>query len=630
MIDNDTSKCQDFDITEVVTYVISHDILHRLRVESDPRLATTNSGICYAIQFVDPNPPKIYDPNGKEIGPYIFYVPVDVWDSYSEEYHDIFNMKAEMIAAATKTPRKNGRNKRYWLFEDKAHFDAFMANHIIENPVPTPRYAKSAGNAYASNQIENNIPTASQNTVVEVPNTVSEDEQFQRSIEVENEIRKLGGFRDESQNVYVIDHHPYMFVIDVEQFDRYDHISRTNVYGAMNEIENRGLTTDCVPSAYRIGRVDKYLFTLSDLNEIWISILSCDIAARSALMGYSTAKTICNTPVQTTTPERGRQVAGYENDEDGISMNMWDENGVRIIQYATDRYGLYTFRLPIMYWESLSDEARTNIMNCARNIALYGNRYVEWSLNDLIQYIHNPSFIPTQDVTTSNDTFAHSVSGTACYHKNGDPENCIIKPTMEQIDTIKQAVYACQMDYSQYFDECKIDKHRANMDMARAALVGEVLDGFTPMTYLNANNTTVGIRVIDGVPCVYTGTKGDPSNTIMNTTNSVPVSNMQDFANIYGALKDGRNKGIELTLEETATVVTNYIAARDNALVNKLETKGVLGSVIGEEKYQAIQETEMSHETFNLLSPVFGNDAFTHEITLEQEDYGYKGLPYKD
>lgn len=625
MIDNDTSKCQDFDITEVVTYVISHDILHRLRVESDPRLATTNSGICYAIQFVDPNPPKIYDPNGKEMGPYIFYVPVDVWDSYSEELHNIFDMKAEMIAAATKTPGKNGRNKRYWLFNDKAHFDAFMTNHIIENPVPTPGYTKSAGNAYATNQIVNNAPITSQNTVVEVPNTVSEEEQFQRSIEVENEIRKLGGYREESQNVYVIEHHPYMFIIDVDRFDRYDHVSRTNVYRAINEIENRCLTTNCIPSAYRVERADKYLFTLSDLNEIWISILSCSIAARSAVMGYNAAQTI--SPVQVTS-ERGRQTAGYENDEDGISMNMWDENGIRIIQYATDRYGLYTFRLPIMYWESLSDEVRTNIMNCARNIALYGNRYTEWSLNDLIQYIHNPSFVPTMENTDTAIEFAHPIVAATCYNKNGDPDNCIVKPSQEQINTIKQAVCACQVDYDQYVKDCKGSKHRINIDMARSALAGEVFSNAGPHRVLISPDdySSIGIRVTDNVPCWYIGNEGGPKESVMTAANSVPLSNCDDFVNVYALLEDAENRGKILSNIETASVVTNYIAARDDLIVRKLEDNGMLESVIGEEKYKAIQNTDISRDSFRLLSPAFDNNRF---VSLEEMERECKDLPHK-
>ena len=173
-------------------------------------------------------------------------------------------------------------------------------------------------------------------------------------------------------------------------------------------------------------------------------------------------------------------------------------------------------------------------------------------------------------------------------------------PTPEQAKVILDAMYACQADTSQYAEDMRRDRARANAAMARAVLTHGILTG-DQMAFRNLKlpeevKYPYATRMSDGELVVVTNGKSS-TEQILNTANSVPVTNLQDYANILGTLdmmKEQSDHG-GLTAEEAASVVTNYIACRDQSLLEMLQDTNSLEKVIGENTVKEIENTEFNN-----------------------------------
>ena len=174
--------------------------------------------------------------------------------------------------------------------------------------------------------------------------------------------------------------------------------------------------------------------------------------------------------------------------------------------------------------------------------------------------------------------------------------NSPVMPTPEQAKVIMDAMCACQADISQYAEDMRRDRARANATMARAVLTHGILTD-SSMAFRNLRlpkdvRYPYAVRMTDGELVAVTNGKS-ATDQVLTTVNSVPVTNLQDYANIIGTLKMAESDG--LTSEETASIVTNYIGCRDQALLNMLQDTDSLKNVIGENTVKEIENTEFSN-----------------------------------
>ena len=105
---------------------------------------------------------------------------------------------------------------------------------------------------------------------------------------------------------------------------------------------------------------------------------------------------------------------------------------------------------------------------------------------------------------------------------------------IEEEDPLKRKMIECQVDFRKYYSDMKRERDKANVVVARAFLTNSILTSNMMKqnnVYLpTGENFSSGIRVCDNEYVAVTN-GGTPISQILDNTNSVPVTNLQDYAN---------------------------------------------------------------------------------------------------
>lgn len=305
----------------------------------------------------------------------------------------------------------------------------------------------------------------------------------------------------------------------------------------------------------------------------------------------------------------------YVTDNDEIVKENMYEDEVRgerckILKFSAKHNGIYFFSIEIAAWNALDAVMEDMLITKARIVSKIGCSAHIWHFNSVdaveeflnipvkdeknLLGLNKPN--PIKEENTMFDKFPF-------FKKNNDNLPKEVKPTMptpEQAKVILDAMYACQADTHQYAESMRRDRARANAVMARAVLTHGILTS-DQMAFRNLHlpkdvKYPYATRMIDGELVVVTNEKSS-TEQVLDTTNSVPVTNLQDYANILGTLnmvkEQSEHEG--LTAEEAASVVTNYIACRDQSLLEMLQDTNSLEKVIGENTVKEIESTEFSN-----------------------------------
>lgn len=64
------------------------------------------------------------------------------------------------------------------------------------------------------------------------------------NFEPENEVRRKGGFRDESSHLYVVNIGKYLFLFPEEEFDKLGSIDRKTIWDTIDFVIANGITND--------------------------------------------------------------------------------------------------------------------------------------------------------------------------------------------------------------------------------------------------------------------------------------------------------------------------------------------------------------------------------------------------
>lgn len=305
----------------------------------------------------------------------------------------------------------------------------------------------------------------------------------------------------------------------------------------------------------------------------------------------------------------------YVTDNDEIVKENIYEDEVRgerckILKFTAKRNGIYFFSIEMAAWNALDTVMEDMLVTKARIVSKIGCSTHIWHFNS-VGAVEEFLNIPVKDeknllglnkpnpIKEENTMFKNPFPLPL---KKRNNDNLPKKepnptPTPEQAKVILDAMYACQADTSQYIEGMRRDRARANATMARAILTHGILSDIT-MMYRNLPlpkdvRYHYATRMLDGELVVVTNGKS-ATEQVLDTTNSVPVTNLQDYANVLGTLnmikEQSDSKG--LTAEEAASVVTNYIGCRDQALLNMLQDTNSLKNVIGENTVKEIESTE--------------------------------------
>ena len=306
----------------------------------------------------------------------------------------------------------------------------------------------------------------------------------------------------------------------------------------------------------------------------------------------------------------------YVTDNDEIVKENMYEDEVRgerckILKFTAKRNGIYFFSIEMAAWNALDAIMEDMVITKARIVSKIGCDSHIWHLNSVgaveeflnipvkdeknLLGLNKPN--PIKEENTMFDKFPF-------FKKNNDnlpkKEPNPTMPTPEQAKVILDAMCACQADTTQYAEDMRRDRARANATMARAVLTHGILTG-DQMAFRNFKlpkdvKYPYATRMVDGELVVVTNEKS-ATEQVLDTTNSVPVTNLQDYANILGTLdlikEQSKHEG--LTAEEAASVVTNYIACRDQSLLEMLQDTNSLEKVIGTETVKEIENTEFSN-----------------------------------
>lgn len=308
--------------------------------------------------------------------------------------------------------------------------------------------------------------------------------------------------------------------------------------------------------------------------------------------------------------------AFYVTDNDEIVKENMYEDEVRgerckILKFTAKRNGIYFFSIEMTAWNALDAVVEDMLINKARIVSKIGCSAHLWHFNSVgaveeflnipvkdeknLLGLNKPN--PIKEENTMFDKFPlKKKNNDNLPKKEANPT----MPTPEQAKVILDAMYACQADTSQYAEDMRRDRARANAAMARAVLTHGILTG-DQMAFRNLKlpeevKYPYATRMSDGELVVVTNGKSS-TEQILNTANSVPVTNLQDYANILGTLdmmKEQSDHG-GLTAEEAASVVTNYIACRDQSLLEMLQDTNSLEKVIGENTVKEIENTEFNN-----------------------------------
>lgn len=305
----------------------------------------------------------------------------------------------------------------------------------------------------------------------------------------------------------------------------------------------------------------------------------------------------------------------YVTDNDEIVMENIYEDEVRgerckILKFTAKNNGIYFFSIEMAAWSKLDSVIEDMLITKARIVSKIGCSTHLWHF-DSVSAVEEFLNIPVKDeknLLGLNNTNLNPIKEENTMFnkfpfkkKNNDnlPKKEVNNPAMptpEQAKVIMDAMCACQADISQYAEDMRRDRARANATMARAVLTHGILTD-SSMAFRNLRlpkdvRYPYAIRMTDGELVAVTNGKS-ATDQVLTTVNSVPVTNLQDYANIIGTLKMAESDG--LTSEETASIVTNYIGCRDQALLNMLQDTDSLKNVIGENTVKEIENTEFSN-----------------------------------
>lgn len=168
---------------------------------------------------------------------------------------------------------------------------------------------------------------------------------------------------------------------------------------------------------------------------------------------------------------------------------------------------------------------------------------------------------------------------------------------IEEEDPLKRKMIECQVDFRKYYSDMKRERDKANVVVARAFLTNSILTSNMMKqnnVYLPTGvNFSSGIRVCDNEYVAVTN--GDtPINQILDYTNSVPVTNLQDYANIINCYNEKDPDSDYITKQEAASIATNYITFRDQSLLDSVVKSGCMDRLIGKNTIKKIKCTEIN------------------------------------
>lgn len=305
----------------------------------------------------------------------------------------------------------------------------------------------------------------------------------------------------------------------------------------------------------------------------------------------------------------------YVTDNDEIVMENIYEDEVRgerckILRFTAKNNGIYFFSIEMAAWSKLDSVIEDMLITKARIVSKIGCSTHLWHFNSVgaveeflnipvkdeknLLGLNNTNLNPIKEENTMFNKFPFKKKNNDNLPKK--EANSPVMPTPEQAKVIMDAMCACQADISQYAEDMRRDRARANATMARAVLTHGILTD-SSMAFRNLRlpkdvRYPYAVRMTDGELVAVTNGKS-ATDQVLTTVNSVPVTNLQDYANIIGTLKMAESDG--LTSEETASIVTNYIGCRDQALLNMLQDTDSLKNVIGENTVKEIENTEFSN-----------------------------------
>lgn len=174
-------------------------------------------------------------------------------------------------------------------------------------------------------------------------------------------------------------------------------------------------------------------------------------------------------------------------------------------------------------------------------------------------------------------------------------------PSVEVIETedpLKRKVIECQIDIRKYYADMKRERDKANLVLARAYLTNSILTSNMMKqnnVYLPTGvNFSSGIRVRDNEYVAVTN-GGLPTNQVLDFTNSVPVTNLQDYANIINCYNEKDPDSDYITKQEAASIATNYITFRDQSLLDHVVKNGCVDRLIGKDTIKKIKNTEINN-----------------------------------
>lgn len=303
------------------------------------------------------------------------------------------------------------------------------------------------------------------------------------------------------------------------------------------------------------------------------------------------------------------------NNDEIVKENIYEDEvrgeRCKILKFTAKHNGIYFFSIEMAAWNALDAVVEDMLITKARIVSKIGCDSHIWHFNSVgaveeflnipvkdeknLLGLNKPN--PIKEENTMFDKFPF-------FKKNNDnlpkKEANPTMPTPEQAKVILDAMYACQADTHQYAEDMRRDRAKANAVMARAILTHGILTDdsmmFRNLPLPKNVKYPYATRVLDGELVVVTNGKSS-TEQYLDTTNSVPVTNLQDYANILGTFNMIKEQSDSegLTAEEAASVVTNYIGCRDQALLHMLKDTNSLKNVIGENTVKEIENTEFDN-----------------------------------
>lgn len=151
---------------------------------------------------------------------------------------------------------------------------------------------------------------------------------------------------------------------------------------------------------------------------------------------------------------------------------------------------------------------------------------------------------------------------------------CIPSKTSFEMTPEEKRVFLKRQTDEEYFKRWKnyneMTRAHNGISAIRDAIFSNVVKSMPQALDTEIEDRKYGIRLSDMEPVVLTSGE-DPSSQPLHGLNSIPYYSLQDYNNImelYNLAAD--YTGGLLTQQQAATIATNYIYARDNAMLNTL------------------------------------------------------------